>query len=112
MAVFTKTSKKKLSWVAPEVNLSSEAYYLLISDTFFLDIGGGFKLVATPENAPTNWDTTMRSKYTWPATPTDTTDKLLEIADGYYLNIGSDFNLLAGTGERALSNWTPITKTR
>lgn len=61
MAVFTTTPKTPLSWPAPTIDTTE--YFLKISDTYFLLIGGTSKLVINRgQREGTTW--TNRNKYT------------------------------------------------
>lgn len=93
MAVFTTTSKKRLSWPSPivEQGVADQDYFLSISDDYFLDIGG-YKLVITPADAPISWEKVTKKKLNYPSRPT-TTGNL-------------------DKGSRNIINWTKTSKTR
>lgn len=60
MTTYTPKTRTPLNWDAP-AQITTE-YYLKIDDTFFLDIGSGYKLVIEgTQREETNWTTQSRT---------------------------------------------------
>ena len=114
MANWTTQSRTPLGWTAPPpVELVGEAYELLISDNFKLDIGGGFNLTIKPESVETVYTTSTKStgSNNWPSTVVTEADRFLDIGNGFSLLISTEYKLIIDPEERGETNWTPITRT-
>jgi len=109
MGTFTTVSKKKIAWPAPPpVEVVGEAYELLISDDYKLDIGGGFNLTIKPAATTIQYTHIDKTKNTWP-------EPLVQTS--YHLDIGNGFNLLIDDTNKLIINtsrpetkWTPLTR--
>lgn len=113
MATFTTISKNKLSWKSTgSSNVSgTEEVYLSIDDTHLLDIGGGYNLIITPENAPTSWETVSKTKNIWVAPDTSITDYTLLIDDTHTLDIGNGYELIVNPS-RPETIWSSISRNK
>lgn len=112
MSVFTTITKQKLNWEAPPpVEITGEAYDLLISDDWKIDIGDGFHLNIKPADIDIFWATSERStgSNTWPSV-ISTEVNFLDIGSGFNLLISDDYKLEISTGEVSVTPWTPTTK--
>lgn len=65
MAVFTTTSKSKLSWQAPVTVQVGQDYFLDIGSGFNLLISDTHKLIIQPGRAGTTWTPETKNKYTF-----------------------------------------------
>ena len=111
MATFTTQSKTPLSWTAPPpVEVVGDAYELLISDDYKLDIGGGFYLTIKPEAVDIFWTTTDKNTGSnhWPS-PTVTTP-FLDIGDGFNLLVATGYKLQIGDDAVTETPWTNESK--
>lgn len=59
MAVYTTTPRTPINWDSPAQD--NNDYFLLIDDTYFLDIGNGFKLKIQGSREATPWNTQSRT---------------------------------------------------
>lgn len=108
MPVWTTVSRKPINFDAPPpVEIVGDAYELLISDTYKLDIGGGYYLTIKPAATSIQYTHTNKStgKNNWPQEVSRSDYWGLNIGNGYNLLI-DDTNILGVGTKRNITTWS------
>lgn len=111
MATFTTISRGKTNWQGPVAErANTDAYELLISPDYKLNIGSGYNLTISPEFVPTTWTPTTRTPQSFVAPATPRTADVLIVGGEYTLNIGSGYNLVIDPNQGGNRYWTNLQK--